>query len=387
MVTEVLTSPFPRAGGWKGPPVAAEAWPLPGFVGSGVAGTSSNAASRSQGIGDGTQYYPLSPRGRRAQSLSASSGAVVEASRWLHSPSSLEASYAGLGRRAPVRTARGSTPPATPPAHRVGSLREGLTRSELARYGCPLEADPCRAVQADAAKISGIVSNTAQRDWPSTAGWERVSVDEEKKELLRCLEASNQRNQELELERQGLKNSLERMEKLLVDLVGTQQAAHVAHSVQSDAGRTYAAWTPSVTPRRIPAELNRGASPLRHFSLSILDKSQPAWQDCNSFTRDLSEHFGRSRRSSPLRRPWSPPRGYNTPMSEALPTPPKWRAPMVHSGYGLVTEPITAAADNVVLENARGVPRSLATSQSWMCRDRYNLVDICQNLPPRLKRW
>jgi len=60
---------------------------------------------------------------------------------------------------------------------------------------------------------------------------------------------------------------------------------------------------------------------------------------------------------------------------------------MVHSGYGLVTEPITAAADNVVLENARGVPRSLATSQSWMCRDRYNLVDICQNLPPRLKRW
>ena len=27
---QVLTSPFPRAGGWKGPPVAAEAWPLPG---------------------------------------------------------------------------------------------------------------------------------------------------------------------------------------------------------------------------------------------------------------------------------------------------------------------------------------------------------------------
>ena len=39
-----------------------------------------------------------------------------------HSPSSLEASYAGLGRRAPVRTARGSTPPATPPAHRRGRL-------------------------------------------------------------------------------------------------------------------------------------------------------------------------------------------------------------------------------------------------------------------------
>ncbi|CAL1130628.1 unnamed protein product [Cladocopium goreaui] len=174
---KVLTSPFPRGGGWKGPPVAAEAWPLPGFVGSGVAGTSSNAASRSQGIGDGTQYYPLSPRGRRAQSLSVSSGAVVEASRWLHSPSSLEASYAGLGRRAPVRTARGSTPPATPPAHRVGSLREALS-SELARYACPLEADPCRAVQADATKISGIVSNTAQRDWPSTAGWERVSARE-----------------------------------------------------------------------------------------------------------------------------------------------------------------------------------------------------------------
>jgi len=215
-------------------------------------------------------------------------------------------------------------------------------------------------------------------------GWqERIQlVEEEKKELLRRLEVSNQRNNELELEREGLKASLQRMEKLLGDLVdGSQSKATREWGVQS-----YASYHPyngleTSTPLRSTGSCSelgsrgsplrfRGTSPPRHFSVSILDNSretyksgQPPWQD-SSFPREIRDRFSDSH-------------GFVS-MAESHMTSPKLRAPTIHTGYGLVTEPVTERMTSPLMGFRE--PR-------MGFRDRYNLVDICQNLPPRLKRW
>eukprot|EP00434_Breviolum_minutum_P021660 symbB.v1.2.019118.t1/scaffold1544.1/size112707/9 len=272
-MAEVLTSPFGHRGssGTFAAPAAADALPLPVFVASGVA---RSRVARDRGF-DGPQYYPLSPRERRALSLSGTCGSVAEPSRWLHSPSSLEASYAGLDRQAALRRV-GPTPPATPPAHRVGILHEVAQLpqgpAERDRYGgsYDLRKDPRTQAAMEA----------AMREEPlKPYGWqERIQlVEEEKKELLRRLEVSNQRNNELELEREGLKASLQRMEKLLGDLVdGSQSKATREWGVQS-----YASYHPynglASTPLRSTGSCSelgsrgsplrfRGTSPPRHFS-------------------------------------------------------------------------------------------------------------------------
>eukprot|EP00438_Fugacium_kawagutii_P030871 Skav213462 [mRNA] locus=scaffold3211:43760:52633:- [translate_table: standard] len=106
-----------------------------------------------------------------------------EPSRWLHSPSSLEASYAGLDPRRLALARQGPTPPPTPPAHRVGSLLQNIQEVPRTRPAFRPAGDTSTRGQGPADQV--------------------LAVDDEKKELLRRLQASDQRNHELELERQA----------------------------------------------------------------------------------------------------------------------------------------------------------------------------------------
>ncbi|CAK9113352.1 unnamed protein product [Durusdinium trenchii] len=356
------TTPFARRA-WR-TPEPHEARVFPGFVASGVPSLPRRCAGVSGERAAGTQYYPLSPRARR-RSLTGSS----EVGRWWHSPGSLEASYAGLDH---LRREREGARAPTPPAHRAGILQSTLQEAAFPPPGPqPLPPPMPRMSEAYLSRLGGV------------PGLDRLqAVEEEKQELLRRLEASGRRNQELELERQTLKSSLDRMQKLLGDLVNVPQEVTPAERLKEV--RRYG-FMPVGPPRPLSdpridvwsPSPDAPGSPWRHSPGwdSVLSREVPSTALADTARiRAVSSPFNFWKREP------------NRSVSPGYPTPPRLRS----MSYGLVTEPVTEAV----------IPRAAAALPSGSPerfqpgelvargRDRYNLMEICQNLPSsRMSRW
>ncbi|CAK9093978.1 Protein SENSITIVITY TO RED LIGHT REDUCED 1 [Durusdinium trenchii] len=99
------------------------------------------------------------------------------------------------------------------------------------------------------------------------------AVEEEKQELLRRLEASGRRNQELELERQTLKSSLDRMQKLLGDLVNVPQEVTPAERLKEEIQEVLTLFR-----LKIPGAKDNGELEMASWWSSKGDYSEPpAW--------------------------------------------------------------------------------------------------------------
>ncbi|CAJ1335724.1 unnamed protein product [Effrenium voratum] len=331
----------------------------------------------------------------------------------LHSPSSLEASYAGLDQ---ARRLRGpATPPPTPPgtAAKVALFRDREVRPAPRPGQEPL---------ASAARVSPEALRSAALPCSSFADRLQL-VEEEKRELRRQLQASTQRAQNLEQEQQGLKTSLLRMEKLLGDLVVTSSPPQEDLRAVSPGsfGRPDFAWSHSRRGSPAPQGFARGmSSPVRGVSYESRWESPRRGTRVHGLRRESSPkngYFGVSALGDSFRRESSPKNGYfgvsalgdsfrressphnayfGVTVGESLRRESSmsalgssFRESSPKNGYGSAFEGHVRSPSpkmQTAYSTVDFFPSSVPEVRGEVARDRYSLLHICQNLPSRLSR-